>query len=240
METLRTILVTRAEPGASKTFNKLKEMGFLAEKIPAIHLAQAPITFSQKNFEGALIFTSQNGIQFAPRAPFRHAKKVFCVGDATAQSAHQAGFKNIHSARGDAQTLIEYIKDNWTKGDGPLLHMANASPRGDIVPSLKESGYDAEFMAVYKSSMHPEFETKLRSRLKMDLKLDVILVHSPMAADFIDLVLNDWRDLSNVNLPQIIAISPDAGKTLENLFHEKVFYAAKPNEISLLEQLKGS
>ena len=240
METLRTVLVTRAEPGASKTFRKLKEMGFLAEKIPAIQITQTPITFAQQNYKGAVVFTSQNGVQFAPRAPFKHARKVFCVGDATAQAAHQAGFKNIHSARGDAKTLLHYIEKNWSPDDGPILHMANINPRGDIIPTLKEKGYEADFMGVYQSALHPDFEDKLRHRLKMDLKLDVILVHSPMAADFIDMALNDWRELSSIKLPQIVAISPDAGNSLKNLFNDKVNYAAKPNEISLLEQLKES
>ncbi len=240
MTKLLTVLVTRAEPGATQTTNRLKQNGFLGEKLPAIKLTQTSIVFNQQNYKGALIFTSQNGVQFAPRAPFRHAKQVFCVGDATAQAARQAGFKNIHSARGDANDLKQFIRENWKPNDGTLLHMGNSTPRGNIVQDLNDEGYDAEFLPVYQSKIHPDFEEKFRHRLQMDLKLDVILVHSPMAAEFIDLALQDWSQLSSITLPKVVAISPDAGNPLKDLFNEKVICAAKPNEISLLEQLKVS
>lgn len=240
MDTWRTVLVTRAEPGASRTLHRLKDAGFLGEKMPAIQLKQSPIVFNEKDFRGALIFTSQNGVQFAPRAPFRKAKAVFCVGDATAQAAHQAGFKNVHSARGDAEALKKFISENWAPEDGSIIHMGNSTPRGEIISYLQDNGYEAKFMPIYESARHPEFEEKLRARLLMDLKLDVILVHSPMAASFIDMALNDWSQLSSITLPQIVAISPDAGNPLTDLFNEKVIHAAKPNEISLLEQLKVS
>ncbi|MFC7292227.1 uroporphyrinogen-III synthase [Hirschia litorea] len=233
----RTVLVTRAEPGATHTMTRLTKMGLLAEKLPAIKLIPSSVVFSEQNFEGALIFTSQNGVQFAPRAPFRKAKSVFCVGDATAQAAHQAGFKNILSARGDAEALIQFVKDHWKIEDGPLLHMGNADPRGNIVATLTELGYEARFMPIYKASMPINFEEKLRDRLLMDLKLDVILVHSPMAAAFIDHALQDWNKLSTVTLPQCVAISPEAGKPLQDIFNGQVRFAAKPNENSLLEQL---
>lgn len=233
----RTVLVTRAEPGASHTMARLEKMGLLPEKLPALKLMPMPVVFSEQNFTGALVFTSQNGVQFAPRAPFRKAKKVFCVGDATAQAAYQAGFKNILSARGDADALLKFIQDHWGVEDGPIIHMANADPRGNIVETLKENGYDARFMPIYQADMPINFEENLRNRLLMDLKLDVILVHSPMAANFIDAALQDWNKLSTVTLPECIAISPDAGKPLENIFNERVKFAAKPNENSLLEQL---
>ncbi len=239
MPNLQTVLVTRAQPGAAKTARLLTQMGLLAEVLPAIQLTQSPVVFNEANYQGALIFTSQNGVQFSPRAPFRKAKKVFCVGDATARAAHEAGFKNIESAQGDAEALKILIQEQWKPEDGPLIHMGSDRPRGNIVPELKDKNYDARLLTVYKSLPAPTFEDQFRTRLKMDLKLDVILVHSPLAASLIDMALNDWSELSQIDLPKIIAISPDAGNPLIDLFNEAMFIAAKPNENSVLEQLKS-
>src|SRR5690242_5683689 len=101
------VLVTRAEPGASETGERLRALGYQPIVEPVF--AVAPIPVALPAFD-ALAFTSANGVRvFAKLSPRRDAP-VFCVGGRTADAALEAGFSNVRSADGDVAALAELIE----------------------------------------------------------------------------------------------------------------------------------
>ncbi|WP_284222549.1 uroporphyrinogen-III synthase, partial [Brevundimonas denitrificans] len=87
MTAIRRVWVTRAEPGASRTADRLTARGF--DPVIAPLLAIRPIPQAPPDLTGiaALAFTSANGVAaFGALTPDR-TRPVFTVGDATAQAA---------------------------------------------------------------------------------------------------------------------------------------------------------
>ena len=88
------IWITRAEPGASRTAEKLRALGHEPVVAPLLQARPLPGEIGLTGV-GALAFTSANGVNaFAERSPER-SLPVFAVGDATAAAAHKAGFAEV-------------------------------------------------------------------------------------------------------------------------------------------------
>ena len=109
------VWITRAEPGASRTAARLRDMG--CEPLIQPLLAVEPLTPPLPDLDrfAALAFTSANGVAaFAALTP-RRDRPVFAVGEATAGAAREAGFVAVRSADGDLTDLA---------GDLPLPETA--------------------------------------------------------------------------------------------------------------------
>ncbi len=232
---LKTVLITRTQPGAQRSAARAKAEGFLPEILPALELKEIPVVFPEAAFTGGLIFTSPNAVLFAPRAPFRSASAVFCVGDATAIAAQQAGFENIKSAKGDSDALVMFIRDQWSLHDGSLLQLGNEAPSGNVEEKLSAQGYDIQSIATYKTVTPATFTQALRDRLASDLRLDIITAYSPACADAIADAVAGWSEIGNVKLPMFVAISSNAAKPLKNIKQAKVKIALQPNENEMIK-----
>src|SRR4051794_31723211 len=101
----RKVWITRAEPGASATAERIREMGFEPLVAPLLHLRPIPDVAIELGGVSALVFTSANGVRaFAERCSER-GLKVFAVGDATARTAREWRFKTVLSTDGDVKAL---------------------------------------------------------------------------------------------------------------------------------------
>ncbi|HQT45684.1 MAG: hypothetical protein B7X08_06865 [Acidocella sp. 20-63-7] len=99
------ILVTRPEPGASATAERLAAMGHQPVLAPCLSIAALSARLPEA--PAALIVTSGQAI---PGLPARlHETPAFCVGDATAGKLRAAGFNRVQSASGDASDLFRLV-----------------------------------------------------------------------------------------------------------------------------------
>ncbi len=137
MTPIRRVWVTRAEPGAARTADRLTALGFTPIIAPLLTLAPLPEALHaapDPAAVAALALTSPNGVEaFAPLIPrFRH-HPAFAVGDATAEAARAAGFAHVRSAAGDIHALARLIAAEAPAG--PLLAPGAREPAGDL-PAL--------------------------------------------------------------------------------------------------------
>src|SRR5690606_3696589 len=102
---IRRVWVTRAEPGAARTADRLTALGFEPVVVPLLTLAPLPGALNAApppDAVAVLALTSPNGVEaFAPLIPRFRDHPVFAVGDATAKAARAAGFADVRSASGD-------------------------------------------------------------------------------------------------------------------------------------------
>jgi uroporphyrinogen-III synthase len=99
--------------------------------------------------EDAVIFTSQNGVRFAPDGQGRRA---FCVGAKTAQTARARGWRGQHS--GDtAQELIARLAK--LRPAEALWHLGGAHTIGDIAQSLSSLGMTVRHVTLYQQDLLP-------------------------------------------------------------------------------------
>jgi uroporphyrinogen-III synthase len=216
------IWITRAEPGASRTAEKLRALGHQPVLAPLleVHALPGPVDLDGV---AALAFTSANGVRaFAERSAER-SLPVFTVGDATAAAARNAGFAEVASASGDLNALADLIAARAAGLKGTVLAPGPREPAGDLPRALAAQGVTARALALYETL--PVFPPRGMG------PVDAVLVHSPRAAERLAVVLGEKTG------PAAYCISPAAAAPLAGRPFARIEWAAHPDEDSLLALL---
>jgi uroporphyrinogen-III synthase len=172
------IWITRAQPGADATAERVRALGHEAVVAPLLAVRNLPDVTVDLSGVAALAFTSANGVRaFAEACPERDLK-VFAVGAATAQAARQAGFRSVLSADGDVEALADGIAVRRSELRGVVLHPGAAEPAGDLAGALERQGVEARRLILYETAP-AELGTE---RVASLARSDVALLHSPRAA----------------------------------------------------------
>lgn len=221
-----TVWITRAEPGAAATADRVAAQGWRPVVAPLLRVQPLPDAEIDLTGVAALAFTSANGVRaFAEREPARDLK-VFAVGGGTAEAAKTAGFRQVYSADGDVAALAARIAARKSELRGAVLHPSAAEPAGDLVGALSAAGVEARGVALYESvvaSPPKDFLDALGD-------LDVVLLHSPKAAKALAGVLRG-RDASHLRL---LCLSPAVAKPVARAKVREVVRAPFPIEAALL------
>jgi uroporphyrinogen-III synthase len=175
----QTIWITRAEPGASATAERVRALGH--EAVVAPLLVVRPVDHGRIDLQGvaALAFTSANGVRAFAEACAERDLRVFAVGAATAQAARAAGFDSVLSADGDVNALAEGIAARGGELRGAVLHPGVAEPAGDLCGALQAQGIEARRLVLYETTPVPADELDLATLSASD----AVLLHSPRAAE---------------------------------------------------------
>lgn len=225
MRPIRRVWITRAQPGAARTAERLTDLGFEPVVTPllAIHpipdaLAAAPDLATV----AALAFTSPNGVAaFAALTPLLRDRPVFAVGDATAEAARAAGFADARSAAGDIHALARLIGEGWRPGDGLILNPGPRRPAGDLSPLLP--GLTIAALPVYEA---------IETEAAPPAAFDAVLIHSPRAAQALAETL---APAAGDRLA--VCISPAAAAPLGALSFAEIRIAETPDEPAMLAAL---
>ncbi len=228
------VIVTRAEPGASETVERLRAMGLTAISSPMLELKSLDLPMPDLSGIYHLVFTSANGVRYFVDAVGGINEQVadltaWCVGPATTVAAKAAGFQRIVAGDGNANDLSDLILSSDGVEDG-FLHIANSAAAGNLVARLTEAGRKARFLALYETVPASGLDEEVKAALVSDAAT-LILFHSAKAAEaFANLTKGLPMD-TNV----VVAISGAATAPLESLNARAVVAAARPNEDALME-----
>jgi uroporphyrinogen-III synthase len=223
------VLVTRSEPGASETAQRLEDRGYapVVEPLFAIEAIAADLPPYD-----ALAFTSANGVRAFARLDQRRDRPVFCVGGRTAQEALDLGFTQIISADGDVGDLAALIGNRMQPG-ARLLHTGNEESRGDLSGTLAAQGIEASFVPTFRAAPVLEPGPRLAAHLRGESAFDAILIHSARAAA----ILSQFVAKAPHHAPlDVASISVEAVRPLVHLAR-RVQTASRPNEAALVDSL---
>lgn len=221
------VAITRAEPEASRTAERVRARG--AEAIVAPLLTMVPCGYDT-NTEGAqaIIFTSTNGVRAFPDVRGARDRTILTVGDATAEAAREAGFSDVRSADGDVNALAELAKRELDPVKGKLIHIAGDHVAGDLGGALRAAGFSVERRLAYASVAAMACPEALTQRL------DIVLFHSARAAEtFVALGAPNAKDLTAACLSA--AVAEAAAKTA----WKRIITAPYPREDDLLTATLG-
>lgn len=146
------VLVTRPEADAQRFVDALRAVSGQFDVITSPAFENEALSVDMPDFDTA-IFTSQAGVAQAPRG---NGRPAFCVGDATANAATDAGYVSV-SAGGSADDLVALILRQ--RPDDALLHIRGAIARGDITKSLNEAGLRCQDVVVYRKATRGPSQT---------------------------------------------------------------------------------
>jgi uroporphyrinogen-III synthase len=174
----QTIWITRAQPGADVTAERVRALGHDAVVAPLLAVRIMPDVEVDLRGVAALAFTSAKGVRAFADASGERNLKVFAVGAATAQAARAAGFKAVLSADGDVEALADGIAARRGELRGAVLHPGAAEPAGDLAGALEKHGVEARRLILYETA-----PVDLgAARAEALGRSDAVLLHSPRAA----------------------------------------------------------
>ena len=223
------VLVTRSEPGASETAQRLAEHGYapIVEPLFAIEAIAAALPPYD-----ALAFTSANGVRALARLDQTRDRPVFCVGGRTAQEALDLGFTQVISADGDVNDLAVLIENRLPPGMR-LLHTGNEESRGDLSGTLGARGIEANFVPTFRAAPLARPGPRLAAHLRGKPAFDAILIHSARAAAILSQFVTDAPSRAPLD---VASISAEAARPLVHLARH-IQIAARPNEAALVDSL---
>jgi uroporphyrinogen-III synthase len=227
------VWVTRAEPGAAATAERLRARGHtpLVAPLLAVRALKPPDRLPAGT--GALAFTSANGVRaFCAWAGERNLP-VFAVGAATAASARAAGFTDVTSAEGDVEALAELIARAGPPG--AVVHAGGRERAGDLPGRLAPAGVQALALALYETIAASALPEEAGAALAA-AALDAVLLHSPKAARVLAAVLAGRPERERAGL-RAVGLSQACLRPLEALGLAGVAAASTPDEAALLERL---
>lgn len=225
------VLVTRAAPEAWATARRLAAEGFepvVAPMLEIVYLAYPDLALDDAQ---ALLFTSVNGVRAFAAASDRRDLRVLCVGEATAQAARKAGFKDALSADGDSTALETLAKAALDPRKGAVMHASGAEVAGDLTAGLARAGFTARRAVVYRALAADALPAGAMDRL------GAALFHSPRGASvFADLV-HDAGAAESVRGADALCLSAAVAAAAEALPWRTIRVAQTPREDALLALL---
>jgi len=220
-----TVWITRAEPGASTTAERVAALGHRPLIAPLLRIEPVEAEVDLRGV-GALAFTSANGVRaFAAACPVRDLR-VFAVGAGTATAAKAAGFKAVLSADGDVAALAERIAARRRELKGAVLNPGAVEPAGDLVGALTTAGIEARGLALYDTVATKPSEDILGALPG----IQIALLHSPKAARALAGALRG-REAGHLRL---LCLSPAVARPLARAKVKEVVRAPFPIEAALL------
>lgn len=175
------------------------------------------------------VFTSRNGVEGFLRARGQPNGPCWCVGDATADKAQEAGF-DARSASGDADALVSAIIA--TGETGPFLHVRGAVARGEVVARLRAAGCEAEEAVLYRQVVRESPKAALT--LGQTGQNVIVPLFSPRSAEAFTEVAGGAQARLH-----IVAMSDAVAEAAAPIRAETVRCAATPDAAAMIEEIAG-
>lgn len=237
------VLVTRPAPDNQRTAAALLARGYHALLSPMLRFEAVAFQDDGAACDG-IILTSANAVRALRHHPvMEHLLDLpaFAVGDQTAESARQAGFRNVISAKGDAEALSKLIigmaAAKKMKQGATLCYFAGADRARDLSEELGAHGFVVVTRTVYRMTPARDLPSEVSGAFASG-GIDAVLHYSRRTARaFLDAARFDGVEISALALPQccisdaVAAVLRDAGAT-------KVILARAPDEEGVIEALE--
>ena len=220
----KRVLVTRAEPQASRLSELLEDHGAHAVEVPTItiqllsdysELHDAILSLSEYSW---VIFTSTNGVEafFDQLAHLRlDARqfgdvKVCAIGPATAQTLRQrALIPDYVPAKFVSEAIVEGLAEERIAGSRILVPRA-AGARPDLVEGLERLGATVHEIATYRTLPAPEMEDATR-RMLLEGQIDITtFTSSSTVRNFASMLGNEWGAVATTTVACIGPITAAA------------------------------
>lgn len=191
------ILVVRPEPGASATAARARDLGLEAVVAPVFAVRPLPWTVPAGRFDAVAMTSAQAARLGGPGLRELFDLPLWAVGDATAEAARDAGWRDVRVSGGDAGHLFADLR---AAGARRVLRLAGR----EHMPTPPFPG-EVVTVPVYAAEAAERLPAAAGEALRAGA---VALLHSPRAAR----VLTALAGAAGVDLSRAraVAISPAA------------------------------
>jgi uroporphyrinogen-III synthase len=232
------LLVTRPEPDATRTAQRLRALGHEPVIAPllAIRFNPPPADLPEP---AALMLTSRNAVQAVsrwPQASRWRDRPLFVTGRGTGEAAAGAGFTDVRSADGDAADLAAFLMSSVGPGMRPILYPAARDRSEAFLEGLAAEGYDIRIVEAYRAETVDAFDPAVCEELRFS-RIDGVLLYSRRTAEAFRRAVERARLAGEAAGIRLFVLSSRVAEPLAGLGAD-VVVAAHPDEESLLALLQ--
>jgi len=231
-----SVLVTRPGVDGETLLSLLEERGWVGLHEPLIFVTLHDGPDLDLQGVQALLATSSNGVRALLHRNAEVNIPVFAVGDATAKTAREAGFTQVHSASGDVSDLAVLVKDILDTDNGPLIHAAGTVQAGDLKETLEEAGFECRREVLYAADPAKSFSPAAIAAIK-DGTVDTVLLYSPRTAETFAKLLRKARLVRTSKQLTVVCLSQAVAAKVADIGWKDLIVAKSPTQESLLDAL---
>lgn len=227
------VLVTRPEPGAARTAQRLAALGFEPILLPLTETRPLPAAFGVPKQAGALVVTSANALRHASRELIAALSHLPChaVGKRTAESARMAGFSTVHEGPGDAEALAEAIAEPLS--GAVVVYLCGRVRMPCFEQRLKAAGVQVHPAETYDTVAIERESAEISARLS-DRPVDMVTLYSAKAAEAL-LAVSRRPELAPLfSRATFLCLSSRVAGALASVDKERIRISPEPNEEALL------
>ena len=232
------VLVTRPEPEARATADRLTRIGFDPIVLPLTRIvALHPQAPDPGRFDMVAV-TSANAIRHAPQGLLGRLTSLPCavVGERTAAAARAAGLDVAIVGEADAAALGQLIAGTKRPGHR-VLHLCGRHVAGGLADALSRHDIVTEELATYDAVIEDHGDAEITAILADPP--DAVLLYSPRAANAFLALLDRPDGCKAVEHMVFVCISPGVAARFEARPEVAPLVAATPSETAILSVLES-
>ena len=232
---MKRILVTRPEPGATRTSERLKQLGYEPIKLPLTEMVALEPKLPHSKFD-VVVATSAQAFLRLPSdcAEVLADVPTFVVGSATAAAARQVGFHAVQVGGGDVEALIHGLSGTL-KVDAVVLYLCGRVRRPDLEQALALRGAEFEIVEIYDTKLVSYSTDKLKFLL--DCSVDAVLLTSAINAVTLIDIMAQPEIAQAFDKSLFICLSSRIANALKMHKYSSIVVCPTPDENGLMDQL---
>lgn len=233
------VLVTRAEPAASKTRERLISAGYEPIIMPIFTLVDLGSPLPEHLFDG-VIFTSANAVEVLKSRDWKDAAAngtAYCVGSKTAKAAQDIGFKKCIVASGGGAALCKQMAALNLPETSKFLYPTTPDRSFDMADQLGAMGFAVDLVELYQIRK-VAFQKSLIANAIKECKNGAVLVYSARSAEYLAELLDAEDEISDFSAISLIGISKTATNIMLKYPWRNVYVSNIPDEETMLSLLE--
>jgi len=233
------VLITRAEPSASQTAQKVIEAGHEPVVMPLFEIHDTGRQIPRKQYD-AIVFTSKNAVTTLSNRgwhPENADMPAFCVGKKTQDAARAFGFTTTRTATGGGVELTKLIAEQDNKGK-TFLYLSTPDKSHDMAQALEPFGIRVETVDIYQARTISPPPGDFMSAINT-VSQGAVLVYSALGSHHLGSLIQEHLDVHALIGARLIGISRHALKPLETLSWKSIATPQAPDETEMLAMISA-
>ncbi|MER9445936.1 uroporphyrinogen-III synthase [Mesorhizobium sp. M0340] len=234
------VLVTRPEPGASRTARRLADAGFQPILLPLTETAALPVEAGALAAAAAAVaVTSANAVRHAPKEVITALARLPCqaVGKKTAEAARRAGFLSVGEGPGNAKALADALAGGYAAQT--IVYLCGRVRFPDFEERLFASGVHVRAVETYDTFALDYSDEAVLARLSAR-PVEAVLLYSAKAATAMQALASRPALRGVFEDARLLALSGRIAAALGEGAGERIRIAPEPSEDALLGLLQAS
>lgn len=233
---MKSVLVTRPEPGATRTAKRLADLGFQPLVLPLSEIKPLLVPQVHGHYDVVAI-TSANAVRHAPPDFLvrLYDFPCFVVGDATAEIARARGFKQVLAGNGNGVSLAEEINSS-TAENARVLYLTGRVRAPQFEDIVRHSGRRVTAIPIYDTILK-HYQTDYLAHLFEASPVGICLLYSKRGAAALLAMIDQVCAHHLFENTQFLCLSDNIARIVSGQGFRRVRVADVQSETGLFELL---